>query len=341
MPSRVMVVDHELYVKHDPGMMHPESPHRLEAIRQHISDLSAVAIEYLQPRPATADEIRAIHVQAHLRKVENARGQSLLFDPDTGTSPDSVDAAFMAAGGGITALQAVVEAKDQAAAFALVRPPGHHAEHDRAMGFCLLNNVAIAAKKARDEGWAKRVAIMDWDVHHGNGTQHSFEDDPSVLYVSTHRYPFYPGTGNHLESGKGAGAGTTVNIPLPGESTDGDYGCAFQDVVLPAIEAFNPDLLLISAGFDAHRHDPLGGMQVSTEAFAAMCGALQDLALRITGKGLVLFLEGGYDLDGLGSSVAACLRVLAGETAPPLAVDPRPAISKVVDSVKEAHRHSW
>ena len=196
-------------------------------------------------------------------------------------------------------------------AFAVVRPPGHHAEPDQAMGFCLLNNAAIAAEAARRAG-AARVLIVDWDVHHGNGTQDIFAARDDVLYMSVHQYPFYPGTGAAREVGGGAGRGATVNCPLPGGQGDADYGVVFHDLFLPAARAFRPDLVIVSAGFDAHARDPLAGMRVSERGFAAMASVLAELADEACGGRLALMLEGGYDLAALTASVRATLEVMAG-----------------------------
>lgn len=342
MPKRsVYVVDHDLYTKHNPGWMHPESPQRLQAIRRYVDRLQDLPLKKLAPRKAEENEILAVHTKEHLDSILSVKGQTTYLDPDTGVSEDSVDAAFYAAGGGIEAVKKVCESDTLDNAFALLRPPGHHAERDQAMGFCLFNNIAVAARAVIDNGWAKKVAIMDWDVHHGNGTQHAFERDAQIMYVSTHRYPFYPGTGHQAEIGYDEGEGTIVNVPLEIEANDGDYGVAFHEVVIPAIQKFEPDLLLVSAGFDAHRRDPLGGMRVSTDAFAAMCSLLQDLANELTNRGLALFLEGGYDLDALGSSVSACMKVLSGASASELPVDARASTSAVVNMVKEAHQKRW
>jgi acetoin utilization deacetylase AcuC-like enzyme len=217
---------------------------------------------------------------------------------------------MLAAGAAVGAVEEVWSGRVQNA-FALVRPPGHHAEAQGAMGFCLLNNAAIAAEAARRLG-AERVMVLDWDVHHGNGTQHVFEQRRDVLYLSSHQYPYYPGTGASHEVGTGAGAGYTVNCPLPPGQGDADYGAVFHDLFLPAGEAFRPDIVIVSAGFDAHARDPLADMLVTERGFAAMCTSLAELALRQCGGKLVLLLEGGYNLEALAQSVRACLEVMTG-----------------------------
>ncbi len=217
---------------------------------------------------------------------------------------------MLAAGAAVQAVEEVMAGRARNA-FALVRPPGHHAEPDRAMGFCLFNNVAIAAQAARQYG-AERVLVLDWDVHHGNGTQACFWERRDVLFQSVHQFPYYPGTGAPQEVGAGAGEGYTVNCGLPGGCSDADYGALFHELFLPVAESFRPDLVLVSAGFDAHHHDPLGGMMLTERGFAAMCSAARELAERLCGGRLVLALEGGYSLEGLSQSVHACVEVLSG-----------------------------
>jgi len=234
----------------------------------------------------------------------------------------------------VGAVEAVMQGR-AANAFALVRPPGHHAEPDRAMGFCLLNNAAIAAEAARRAG-AERVLILDWDVHHGNGTQAAFWNRRDVLYQSVHQFPFYPGTGAPTETGHGAGEGFTVNCALPGGSTDADFGVLFEGALLPVAQAFRPDCVIVSAGFDAHREDPLGGMVVTERGFAAMCSALMELS----GGKLVLLLEGGYSLEGLAQSVHACLAVMTGRREAFATGSSREAARALADT-KRALRPYW
>lgn len=295
---------------HLAGPMHPESPGRLRAIEGVLERAPIAGTLRRTPRPATRDELGAVHDLAHVDLVLSLAGKAAQLDPDTAMSPGSAEAALLAAGG---AVQAVTEVQrgEASNAFVLVRPPGHHAERDRAMGFCLFNNVAIAAEAARRNG-AERVLIVDWDVHHGNGTQHSFAARRDVLFMSSHQFPYYPGTGAPEEVGDGEGRGFTVNVALPGGQGDADYGAVFHDVFLPLAQRFRPDLILVSAGFDPHRADPIGGMEVTERGFAAMASALGQLAAEVCGGKLVLLLEGGYDLSGLSQSVHACVEVLAG-----------------------------
>jgi acetoin utilization deacetylase AcuC-like enzyme len=268
-------------------------------------------LESVEVREATDAELERVHTPAHLTQLRSLEGAHTQLDADTASSPQSWRAARLAAGAAIGAVELVMRGRSRNA-FALVRPPGHHAVPDHAMGFCLLNNVALAAEAARHEG-AERVLVLDWDVHHGNGTQDHFWARRDVLYQSIHQYPFYPGSGAVEEVGTGEGLGFTVNCPLPGGQGDGDYSAVFQDLLLPVATAFRPQIILVSAGFDAHREDPLGGMRVTERGFAGMCSALVQLADSLCSGRLVLVLEGGYALGGLSRSVHACLEVMAGQ----------------------------
>jgi acetoin utilization deacetylase AcuC-like enzyme len=305
-----LVLTDPRFLDHDPGPGHPESPARLDAIMAELGRAPLAGLTIEAPRAATTAEIEAVHSAAYRAKLAGLDGHYADLDPDTALSPGSWEAATLAAGAAVGAVEAVMAgAADNA--FALVRPPGHHARPDRAMGFCLLNSAAIAAESARRAG-AERVLIVDWDVHHGNGTQEIFEARDDVLYMSVHQFPFYPGTGAAGEVGVGAGRGATVNCALPGGQTDADYGVVFHDLFLPVGRAFAPDLIIVSAGFDAHARDPLAGMRVSERGFAAMGSALAELAAGACGGKLVLLLEGGYDLAALAASVRASLEVLTG-----------------------------
>ena len=298
------------YLQHLAGPMHPESPGRLRAIHQVLQAAPISGVQRAQPRRATREELLRVHEAAHVDRVLSLSGQDAQLDPDTAMSPGSTEAALLAAGAGAQLVLDVMKGEADNG-FALVRPPGHHAVASNAMGFCLFNNVAIAAETALASG-AQRVLVLDWDVHHGNGTQSSFYARRDVLFCSSHQFPFYPGSGAPTERGEGEGEGFTVNVALPGGQGDADYGAVFHEVFLPKALHYRPDLILVSAGFDAHRADPIGGMNVTERGFAAMCSAVKSLANEVCGGKLVLMLEGGYDLDGLAQSVHACVEVLAG-----------------------------
>ncbi|MCB9761501.1 MAG: histone deacetylase [Alphaproteobacteria bacterium] len=316
--TEVLILSDAAMVKHDPGPQHVERPERLSALLAHLEQRPVEGVAWRAPKPASREAVERVHWSDYVDLVESARGEVAAFDPDTFTSPDSVAAGWLAAGAAIEAAEAVVSGAARRA-FALVRPPGHHAEAARAMGFCLFNNVAIAAAHARAALGVERVLIVDWDVHHGNGTQHIFEAEPSVFFFSSHQFPFYPGTGAAHEQGRGDGRGATLNAPLPQGAGDGDLGLVFEALLRPAAEAFQPELVLVSAGFDGHRDDPLGGFRLSTEGFAHLCGVVRDIADAHAGGRLALVLEGGYDLDALAHSARACLEVLAGASPPPRA----------------------
>ena len=311
-PAPTLVLTHPAFLRHDPGPGHPESPARLSAILELLDETPVDGVVRALPREARPGELEGVHTPAHLAAFHALRGRAARVDQDTAASPDTVEAALLAAGAAVGATEAVLEGRARNA-FALVRPPGHHAEPGRAMGFCFLNNAAVAAEAARRKG-AERVLVLDWDVHHGNGTQAAFWGRRDVLYQSVHQFPYYPGTGAAHEVGAGAGAGYTVNVPLPGGSTDGDMAAVFDGVLLPVARAFRPDVVLVSAGFDPHEDDPLGGMVVTTRGFAAMCSAVKALADEACGGKLVLLLEGGYSLEGTSEAAHACLEVLAGRT---------------------------
>jgi acetoin utilization deacetylase AcuC-like enzyme len=261
--------------------------------------------EVKEPRPATREELARVHTAEYLDLVESVRGRPAQLDPDTYTSPESVEIAELAAG---AAIEAARLARAGTPAFALVRPPGHHAEPEQAMGFCLYNNIAVAAADLLASGTAK-LAIVDIDVHHGNGTQNAFYADPRVLFISSHQFPFYPGTGAADETGHGAGKGFTLNIPLAAGAGDAQYEEVYRETVRPALEAFHPEVLLISAGFDTWVHDPLAGMRVTEEGFRRIFGILRDAAAATCGSRVMLLTEGGYDLPGLTAGIEAGLEV--------------------------------
>jgi acetoin utilization deacetylase AcuC-like enzyme len=334
-----LVVDRR-YEAHDPGPGHPESPARIRAILDALAQYRRPGLITLAPRAATTEELTLIHVPQHIARVAATAGRPFYaFDADTPTSSQSFETARLAAGGYLTLLDAIM-AREVENGFAFVRPPGHHAEPDRAMGFCLFNNVAIGARYLRTRFGIGRILIVDWDVHHGNGTQDSFYADPDLLYVSTHQYPFYPGTGAAAEVGSGAAAGRTLNVPLPAGSGDDEYVAAFTELILPIAAQFRPEFVLISAGFDAHRRDPLAGMTVTEEGFRAMSRLLVGLAATHAEGRIAAILEGGYDLRALQAAVPTVLDELGGVHAAPALPTPHPR-SGVLEPARTAQRAHW
>ncbi len=300
----------ERFAEHQTPPGHPERPERAEVMDVVAGRWQSRGVEVVPPSAATREQLLRVHDGDYLRRISETVGRAVKLDPDTYTSPESHEIALLAAGAAVQAVNHAMSGP-QRRAIAFVRPPGHHAERDRAMGFCLFNNVAIAAAHARANG-AGKVAIVDYDVHHGNGTQHIFEDDPHVLYVSTHQFPYYPGTGAASEVGRGAGAGFTVNVPLEVGAVDEDYQTAVSTVILPVLSQFKPDLVILSAGFDAHERDPLAGMRLSTDAFAAMTAELRGVAERHCQGRMAVVTEGGYDLQALAASLDAVTETLNG-----------------------------
>jgi acetoin utilization deacetylase AcuC-like enzyme len=311
----VILIHSDQFVEHQTPPGHPERPERAEVFDLVAERCRAQGMEIVAPRAATREQLARVHDEAYLDMIATTAGRAVKLDPDTYTSPESHAVALLAAGAAVDAVERVMSGT-HTATMALVRPPGHHAERNRAMGFCLYNSVAVGAAHARAQG-ARKVAIVDFDVHHGNGTQHMFEADPHVLYVSTHQFPYYPGTGAADEIGTGAGAGFTVNLPLEAGAVSEDFEACFADIILPVLRQFEPDLVMMSAGFDAHENDPLGGLRLTSDVFGAMTLALRGVAEESCHGRIVAITEGGYDLEALAESTHIVIDALDGPAAAP------------------------
>ncbi|MFH0846776.1 MAG: histone deacetylase [Chloroflexota bacterium] len=339
---KVGLVYDDIYLRHDTGE-HPENAQRLSAVMSHLETTGLLPrLTRLKPSPANEKELRLVHTESHIRHVrEVAEGGGGYLDLDTVVSPESYEVALYAVGGVIRAVQAVMSG-EVGGAFALVRPPGHHAGRDRGMGFCLFNNIAIAASYALKEYPLSRLAIIDFDVHHGNGTQEIFEAAPRVLYVSTHESPLYPGTGRLGETGSDEAKGTKVNIPLPAGSGDSEYQRVYTEIIMPVVARFKPELILVSAGYDAHWADGLAMMRLSVSGYAGIAKNIKSLADELCQGRVVLSLEGGYNLSALSSSIKATLDTLMGDPSedpignPPHPPSP-PDITPIVQALKKIH----
>jgi len=316
--SRVGLFDAPLFREHDAGPGHPEAPGRLDAVRRGLREAGLEQrLVVREPRATTREELLRVHTAAHVDAVAATAGRTVRFDADTQAGPQSHEAALFAAGAVTGAVDEVLDGRLDRA-FCCVRPPGHHAEADRVLGFCLFNNVAVAAAHALARG-LERVLIVDFDVHHGNGTQAIFWRDPRVLYVSSHAYPFYPGTGGLDEVGEGSGEGFTVNLPLAAGTGDAEYARLYRELVVPIGRAFDAELVIVSAGFDPYVDDPLAPMRVTRAGFSAVARACLETA---TGKArgrVVVALEGGYHPEGLAGGAAATVEALLGLDADPVA----------------------
>jgi acetoin utilization deacetylase AcuC-like enzyme len=299
---------------------HPERRERAETMQVVAAHWQRSGGAILPPRPATDEELQRVHDEEYVEALKGTRGRAVMMDPDTFTSPETEEIARIAAGAVVTAVEHVVANSPGQRAVVLVRPPGHHAEADRAMGFCFYNSIAVGAASARASGLA-RVAVVDYDVHHGNGTQWIFYEDPGVLFISSHQYPFYPGTGAATEVGRGEGAGYTVNLPMEAGATDADYDLVYRDVVIPVLRQFKPELMLVSAGFDAHERDPLGGMRMTTEGYAALTARLLAAADELCEGRIVFVTEGGYDTAALAECCQRVIDLAAGEGVRPAVPD--------------------
>ena len=339
-PGPIALIEDIRFQNHREPAGHPERAERLRAISDALlpydSDLTR-----LTPRLAEEEELLRVHDRAHLSRVAASSGLSLSqFDADTYGSEESFHVARLAAGS-TTQLALEVARGAFRSGLSAVRPPGHHAESHRPMGFCLFNNVAVAARALQAELGIEKLMILDWDVHHGNGTQHTFEQDPSILYVSTHQYPHYPGTGAFAEAGEGAGLGTTVNLPIPPGCGDAEYIGLLQRVVVPVTRNFKPEMILVSCGFDAHRDDPLASMQVSQAGYFAMTLLIRELANELCQGRLLFVLEGGYALSGLQEGTQAVLSGLLGSeraaSIPTLEVPEGTSLRGIIDAAAQVH----
>ncbi len=340
MDPRPFLIRHPVFREHATPDGHPERPERLDAIDRALAGLDA-EIRDLAPAPASDAAILRVHGNELLGTLLELEGQVAALDADTHLSPRSLEVARLAAGSAVD-LGLRVAGGETRAGFALVRPPGHHAERLRSMGFCLINHIAIAAEALRREAGVERIAIVDWDVHHGNGTQQIFESERDVLFISLHQFPFYPGTGALREQGCDAGEGATVNLPLPAGCGDAEYAAAFDGVVLPVLREFQPEIVLVSAGFDAHAQDPLASMEVSGAGFVALATRLRQLADDVCQGRMLLSLEGGYDPEALGEAVAGVVRVLSAPECPAVPPAHGSALAgTLVERFRQAHARHW
>ena len=334
--QRVFLLTSARFADHLTPPGHPERADRHAVMQVVASEFRQRGTEVHEPRTATDEEILRVHDRDYLTMIRETAGRAVAFDADTFTSPETSEVARLAAGAVVEAVDRVLDGPRGTRGMALVRPPGHHAERSRAMGFCFFNSVAVAAAHARARGLA-RVAIVAYDVHHGNGTQWRFYDDPAVLFVSSHQFPFYPGTGAADEIGTGPGRGFTVNLPLSAGATDDDYERVYDAIAWPIVRAFKPELILLSAGFDAHADDPLGGMRLTAAAFGRLTAALAAIADECCGGRLVAATEGGYDLAALADSLRAAIAALDGRA--PAAAAERTATPRADAAIKAVRPH--
>jgi len=342
----VAIIRDNRFREHDPGAGHPESPDRLRVIDELI-ERDYGSLPLIAPRLAAQSELALIHDPHYIRTVANTEGKpSSRLDADTGLSARSYEIARLAVGGLLEAVDAILGTRDPgpltpSSIFAFVRPPGHHAEPGRGMGFCLFNNVAIAAAYAKKKHGLKRVLIVDWDLHHGNGTQKAFYEDPGVLFFSSHQYPYYPGTGNFSETGSGPGEGYIVNAPLPTGFGDAEYISVYDKILKPIALEYRPELVLVSAGFDPYFKDPLGGMKLTRAGFGALMDIVKTIAEDTCSGKVLLTLEGGYNPDGLRDGVGAVLQSLMSKPRRPSEINASPASEQVIRQVAAVQKKFW
>jgi acetoin utilization deacetylase AcuC-like enzyme len=335
----LVLVTSDRFADHITPPGHPERRERAEAMQVVASRWASSGGSILQPRGASDEELARVHDRDYIAAVTATRGRALMMDPDTFTSPETEEIAREAAGAVVVAVEHVLQRPGRA--LVLVRPPGHHAEADRAMGFCFYNSIAVGAAAARATGLS-RVAIVDYDVHHGNGTQWMFYDDPTVLFVSSHQYPFYPGTGAATDIGSDAGSGYTVNLPLEVGATDADYDLVYRTVVIPLLQQFRPELILVSAGFDAHERDPLAGMRMTTSGYAGLTARLIAASDEVCDGRIVFVTEGGYDTSALAECCQDVIDLASADSLPP-AGEPDGDTRRGGDTIaafRRAHRRS-
>jgi acetoin utilization deacetylase AcuC-like enzyme len=338
----VWIYRDDRFLAHDPGAGHPEGARRLGRTLEDLDRRPVAGTRVVRPPPAPLEALRLVHDDAHRERMERTRDRPTRLDPDTTAGPGSYEAAVLAAGAAVDAAEKVVQG-EASGAFALVRPPGHHALRDRAMGFCLFNNVAVAAAHAAREGGLSRILVLDPDVHHGNGTQDAFWTRSDVLYVSSHQWPYYPGTGAVDEIGEGDGRGFTVNLPLAEGSADADFLHVWERVVDPIVRAWEPQLILVSAGFDAWKDDPLAGLRVTERGFAAFYALVRRWADAHAPGRVVCALEGGYDPEGVRVGVRAALEELARDRPGPVEVEGAPgaAARAVAERARRVLSDRW
>jgi acetoin utilization deacetylase AcuC-like enzyme len=340
--SSLAIICDDRYLEHNAGPGHPESPNRLRVIHDLISK-EFPDLPRIPPRPATGDELALVHDPFYIETVERTEGVAFSrLDADTGLSARSYETARLAAGGLLNAVDSLLAPKNAAlrSVFAFVRPPGHHAEPGRGMGFCLFNNIAIAAEYAIEKHRLARVLIVDWDLHHGNGTQRAFYDRPDVLFWSSHQFPHYPGTGDFDEVGSGKGEGFTVNAPFPSGFGDTEYLAVYDRVLKPIALEYRPELVLVSAGFDPYFKDPLGGIQLTGAGFGNLAMIVRGIAEACCGGKMLITLEGGYDPDGLREGVRAVIQSLAGP-ARAVPVTDAPKAEGVIRSIIAHQKNYW